>query len=37
MKNGEEERRKRMILVGFRKSRSLMKDGACFFNDFSRQ
>ena len=30
MKNGEEERRKRLILVGFRKRRSLMKDGACF-------
>ena len=28
--NGEEERRKRLILVGFRKRRSLMKDGACF-------
>ena len=29
MKNGEEERRKRLILVGFRKRLSLMKDGAC--------
>ena len=30
MKNGEEEQRKRLILVGFRKRRSLMKDEACF-------